>query len=475
MARTPHGRPAAAIAAIGLVGATLVAGGSALAVAASCSTVPSTVVAGIQISDPACGFAPVDGSNVYAGILHGSAYRIEVPADWNGDLVMYAHGYAGTGNVVTVSNPPIRAWYVQHGYAWAASSYRENGYNVGDGVEDTHDLMVHFSGLTRHHAPRETFMTGVSMGGEITAVEIEAYRGQYAGAQPSCGVLGANNLFSYYLGATATAAALADASGDLKYPTTQAAGAAYVPAFDQLVAGTVDPALGVGIGAPREPTAAGAEWMSIVEQLSGGPRPGFPSALVRFWDTFGFAPLSNIPFLLGLYPGTTGGTIGYADGNVASNTDTTYTTADGSYPAMSQQQLNASVLRVAATNTPTTNPHRTELPNIAGDPGIPVLSLHDVADLFVPLSMDQIYNRQMIAHGQGSLFVDRAIRGVAHCDFSANELSQAFADLVTWVDTGAHPAGDDILDPSVVAASDFGCRFTDPSFPHVWFDSRCSS
>jgi hypothetical protein len=459
----------------GVIAATLVAGGSGVASAAGCPTVPSTVVVGIQISDPACGFAPVDGSRVYAGILHGSAYRIEVPSDWNGDLVMYAHGYAGTGSVVAVSNPPIRTWYVLHGYAWAASSYRENGYNVGDGVEDTHDLMVHFSGLTHHRAPRETFMTGVSMGGEITAAEIEAYRGQYVGAQPSCGVLGGNDLFSYYLGATAAAAALADAADRLQYPLTAAAGAAYAPAFDQLIAGTVDPALGIGVGAPRAPTAAGAEWMSIIEQLSGGARPGFPSALVSFWDTFGFAPLSNIPFLLGLYPGTTGGTIGYADGNVASNTTTTYSTADGTYPAMSQDQLNASVLRVAASNTPTTNPHRTQLPDIAGDPGIPVLSLHDVADLFVPLSMDQIYDRQMIGNGQGSLFVDRAIRGVGHCDFSPNELSQAFSDLVAWVNNGTHPEGDAILDPSVVAAADFGCQFTDQSFPHVWFDRPCST
>lgn len=468
-------RMAATGAVVAVIAGSLVAAVPGIASAATCPTVASTVVAGIQITDPSCGFSSLNGSSIYSGILHGSAYRIEVPAHWNQRLVMYAHGYAGTGNVVSVQNPLIRSWYVQHGYAWAASSYRENGYNVGDGVEDTHDLMVHFSGLSHHRAPRETFMTGVSMGGEITAVEVEAYSGQYDGAQPSCGVLGANHLFDYYLGATVTAAALAHASDQLQYPSTAAAGADYVTPFDQLVTGTIDPALGIGIGTPKTPTTAGAEWMSIVEQLSGGARPGFPSALIRYWDTFGFAPLGNIPFLLGLYPGTTGGTIGYADGNVASNVGTTYSSADGSYPAMGQDALNASVLRVGATNTQTTNPHRTELPDIAGDPGIPVLSLHDVADLFVPLSMDQIYDREMIANGQGDLFVDRVIRGVGHCDFSPNEVSQAFADLVAWVNDGTHPAGDDILDPAVVAAPTFGCRFTDSSYPHVWFESRCST
>jgi hypothetical protein len=31
----------------------------------------------------------------YAGTLDGAAYQIEVPANWNGKLVMYAHGFGG--------------------------------------------------------------------------------------------------------------------------------------------------------------------------------------------------------------------------------------------------------------------------------------------------------------------------------------------------------------------------------------------
>jgi hypothetical protein len=118
----------------------------------TCTTTPSSRVPGVSIVDPACGFTPVDGSSLYTGILQGSAYRMEVPKHWNGNLVMFAHGYAGTGTQVSVSNPQLREFYVGHGYAWAASSYRENGDNVGDGVQDTHDLMVHFSGITHRRA-----------------------------------------------------------------------------------------------------------------------------------------------------------------------------------------------------------------------------------------------------------------------------------------------------------------------------------
>jgi hypothetical protein len=41
--------------------------------------------------------APVIGAGgqttVYQGVFNHAAFDIEVPPDWNGDLVMYAHGY----------------------------------------------------------------------------------------------------------------------------------------------------------------------------------------------------------------------------------------------------------------------------------------------------------------------------------------------------------------------------------------------
>lgn len=83
----------------------------------------------------------------WAGVLEGAAYRIEVPARWNGRLVMYAHGYAGEGNALNVTNPSIRRHLIQNGYAWAASSYSKNYYDVRAGVEDTNALALAFNRL----------------------------------------------------------------------------------------------------------------------------------------------------------------------------------------------------------------------------------------------------------------------------------------------------------------------------------------
>jgi hypothetical protein len=77
--------------------------------------------------------------------------------------------------------------------------------------------------------------------------------------------------------------------------------------------------------------------------------------------------------------------------------------------------------------------------------------------------MDQEYDAMMAAHGQGDLFVGRAIREVTHCGYTTSELSSAFAALASWVNTGKRPAGDNILAAGAVSSPLFGCRFTDPT------------
>ena len=58
---------------------------------------------------PAAGDAiDVATTSRWAGVLGGAGYRVEVPANWSGVLVMYAHGYRGEGSELTVSNPSIR-------------------------------------------------------------------------------------------------------------------------------------------------------------------------------------------------------------------------------------------------------------------------------------------------------------------------------------------------------------------------------
>ena len=61
---------------------------------------------------------PGTSTTRYWGVHGGAGYKIEVPDDWNGDLVLYAHGFRGTGLELTVSDPRLRQYLVTHGYAW---------------------------------------------------------------------------------------------------------------------------------------------------------------------------------------------------------------------------------------------------------------------------------------------------------------------------------------------------------------------
>src|SRR5689334_23060076 len=103
-------RKCVAVFAAALAMVTALSAPASAAPAACAAPAPSTTHPGYLVFDPACDvsgapFTPLAGARVHTGIRDGAAYRVEVPDKWNGKLVVYAHGYRGTGNVVYVDNP----------------------------------------------------------------------------------------------------------------------------------------------------------------------------------------------------------------------------------------------------------------------------------------------------------------------------------------------------------------------------------
>ncbi len=370
------------------------------------------------------------------GVQGGAGYRIEVPANWNGELVLYAHGFRGGGLELTVSNPPIRRYLIDNGFAWAASSYATNGYDVTQGVKDTHDLGKRFNGLVGN--PSRVYFTGTSMGGHITGVAIEQYPNAYDGAMPMCGVMGDNTLFDYFIENHLAAHALADL--DVPFPFPADYSTTIVPQLRTLF---------FGGPLPTSLTPLGQQWAGVVENLSGGDRPMFEQA-------FAFAG-TNANFLLSQGVGSQPGT--------RTNVERVYQIDND--PALSADEvaLNATIRRLDLDPQARRKQGLAGVPAIAGSFRIPVLSMHTLGDLFVPFSMEQIYTRRANANGVGDLLVTRAIRDINHCGFNTVEMERGFADLVNWVSNGVTPAGDDILTPSVVSNPNFGCSFTQG--PHL--------
>ena len=395
---------------------------------------------GYTISNPP--LAPVDvhgtPSTVTQGVTGHAAFDIEVPPAWNGKLVLWAHGYRGQGKTLTVDPPyyGLRQRWLDQGYAWAASSYYDNGYDVRAGVTATRHLAGYFAGHVGK--PRQRLIAGVSMGGHIIGRSLEQYPHYYSGALPMCGELGDDALFDEILDYNLVAQAL---SGVHAYP---------VPA-DYLTADVpkIESALGIGSITPTAPditNAGGKQLRAIWVNRTGGPRPGTDAAFATWKD-----------FLFGLALPTGGTTLAEDPGQVATNARTVYV-------PNTPVNVNKIVQRVPVRNPAARYSHRlSQIPLISGKPRVPVLSLHGIGDGFVPFSMEQVYANEVRRNHQSGLLVQRAIRVAQHCEFSDVEAGRAWDDLTRWIRTGRHPAGDPVTSPRAVADKRFGCRFSDPA------------
>ena len=409
-----------------------------------------------EASLPFTALAGAPETDRWSGTLEGAGYRIEVPKNWNGKLVMYAHGYAGTGSALTVSNPGIRRYLIEQGYAWAASSYLKNYYDVRAGVEDTNALALAFNKIAAANsrplpAPSKTYIIGVSMGGHVTAAAIDAeaiayanHKVSYDGAVPMCGVLGDTELYDFFAAYQAAAMQLADVPATT-WPVSD--WATLQPTVKNALFTTFPS--GTATGATK---AKGDQLKAIVQNLTGGQRPMFDVGFAgpytdTVWGTFG----------------RDGKMLGILNEDVVSTKDFVYQ-FDNS-PALSPEEtaFNNTIYRVKAT--PDANRLRSDglrwVPKTNARFNIPVVTLHTLGDMYVPFSMEQIFKKRADAQGTSNLLVQRAIRGVAHCDFTVNEQVKAFQDMVTWESGGPKPQGDDVLNAATVADPKYGCKFTD--------------
>jgi hypothetical protein len=393
------------------------------------------------------------------GVLNNAGYRIEVPHNWNGSLVMWAHGYRGdpatdaSALELTVDNHPLREFLVANGYAWAASSYSRNAYDPSTGAKDTHTLTQFFNG--RFAKPRRTYITGASMGGHVTGVVAEQWPRSYDGAMPICGVLGDYELFDFFLDFNVSAQTLSGQNKQFPFAadyltvTVPATKAALGPAF------------------PFALNAQGQALAGLTQMRTGGVRPVFEQGWL-FWN--GVVPSGNPPvqgnFLFGL--GVGNGTLTRQPGQALDNIGVVYQFDDEPVLSPAEQAFNASVQRVSADPQARRRNGIANVPPTTGNLKIPMLTLHTLGDLFVPFHMEQEYARRVGAKGASNLLVQRVTRDFGHCTFTPTELVTTFVDLVQWVDDGLKPGGDDVLDPTVVASPDYGCTYTDKTAPRIW-------
>lgn len=239
--------------------------------------------AGLREPAPTRATAEAGQTVVDTGELESAAYRIDIPANWNGELVVNAHGYetVGSPRKVPLPFPSGMEPLLAQGYAIAASGYSGQGWAIGEAIADTERLRAHF--LARHGAPKRTWLVGWSMGGLVALASAERHPQAWDGVVAMCGVtVSSETMFAR--GALGPLAAF-----DAMFPGTlpQAAGgladASLAPAADgeaieAALAGNEDraTALAKRFGIPRS-ELAGSLWLYYLALRELAQRAdGFP-------------------------------------------------------------------------------------------------------------------------------------------------------------------------------------------------------
>jgi hypothetical protein len=142
-----------------------------------------------------------------SGELGGADYLIEVPANWGGGLVVFAHGIQRGPGRGDVRIPPIASHITGEGHAWIASGYRAREYQPHLFIEDLVALRALF--VEQIGQPRWSVIYGQSMGGHIVVSSLELRPGLYQGGLAECGLVDGTGVADYLIAYTAAAELLA--------------------------------------------------------------------------------------------------------------------------------------------------------------------------------------------------------------------------------------------------------------------------
>ncbi len=349
-----------------------------------------------------------DGQTPVAGCSDGTLgaapalYRVCFPERWNGDLVVYAHGYVEPGASLVLPDDRIGQVSISSvvnglGYAFATTSYRANGLVAADAVEDVAGLTEEIRRLYRPD-PTHTYVVGFSEGGLVAALAVERHADLFAGAVAACGPIGDFRRQIDYFGDFRVVF-------DYFFPRVLPGSAVEIPDSvqahwnDRYVPAVVA-ALGLDPSASRQLLAVtgapidAADPQSIGETVVG----------ILWYNIFA---TDDAQQRLGGQPYENGGRV--------------YSGSDD------DAALNAGVARHAADAGARSNVDRLQT---SGQLSIPLVTLHTTGDPIVPFLHESLYEDKAATAGASGFLQQRAVTRYGHCAFQQDELLGVFGDLV---------------------------------------------
>lgn len=343
------------------------------------------------------GVAP-DAPSTEVGTIEGASFRIDIPAHWNHELVVYYHGYELTPTRFAAGEPlsPMVEQFLARGYALAQSGYSRAGWAIEQAQGETEKLRARF--VAAHGTPKRTYVVGMSMGGALTALTIETRPQVYAGAMSLCGVLEPSDRF---------------------LQRNFALRAAFDYYFPDL--------LGPLVPVPADYRMDDATVAKIARALAGNPK-----AMRAMLGLYPAADANSFPPVLAFITNDTQELQQRTGANPFGNADAIYV-GSGDDAA-----LNDGVRRYRADAKAAQYLAKWYTPS--GRLLRPLLALHDSGDPLVPASGAFEYAVAAARSGHGDNFVQQYVNREGHCVFTPDEIGRGFDELVGWVTTGKRPA-----------------------------------
>jgi len=381
------------------------------------------LVSSVFMLSPARAETPAGTAVDLSGYIDGAAYHIRVPENWNGTLLVYAHGYT-----FVQPDPPDAAFggevyeeiLLAQGYALAGSAYQNLGWAVKEGIHDTLVLTNFFREQVGE--PDKIILYGMSMGGTITAKSIEKFPGIYDGGIPMCGPMAGTGFVDNMLDV------------GLAYDVAIGWPASWGTVEDPKMADVWAEILPVIFARLWTPDYYGGH--EFVRLVTNKPAEDF---YLEWGNGYGFY-VTNI-------------LISYARAelelragrNPAQNSGRVYSLDDEEKAYLSSLGVGADSLLAAMNaraNITADKNARNYVKHYADFTGRitqPVLTLHTKYDSVTPVEMESAYHEKVASAGYADNLVQVYTNGFGHCTFTPEQLLAVVAGMESWLETGVAP------------------------------------
>ncbi|MFE7447185.1 alpha/beta hydrolase family protein [Streptomyces chartreusis] len=130
-----------------------------------------------------------DTTHVDGRLPSGATYLMDVPARWNGTVLLFSHGYtSGPANPAQdAPDDATKTLLLKRGYALVGSSYATTGWAVTDAVPDQLATLTAFT--DRFGTASRTIAWGRSYGGLVTTAIAERHPERIDGSLSLCGLV----------------------------------------------------------------------------------------------------------------------------------------------------------------------------------------------------------------------------------------------------------------------------------------------